>query len=437
MDWGPIVFGAIGAAFLLLIILAIRNMAAKKRRDAEAGDEGADDQEQGDEQGVEPDPAEDGDEDDEAEGDEAEGDEAEGGETEDEHAAMRTTRPDTPDAIRSQGSETPVPAEPPKQPEKRAQRRVDRAEEKARLTKGLAKTRGGFIAKLGSLFRGKADLDAAMLDQVEEILFTADIGVRTSQELIEGLRRELGKKEIKDPAAIWDHIKRRSAELLATQLPRPLDVTRAKPFVLLVVGVNGTGKTTTIGKLAARLREEGHEIVLAAADTFRAAAVDQLKIWGDRAQCAVVSGKEGADPSSVIIDALKHAQETGAQVVIADTAGRLHTKVDLMEELQKVRRSIAKRVEGAPHETLLVLDSTMGQNAIAQAKMFKEALSISGLILTKLDGTAKGGVVLGICHELQLPVRFIGIGEQLEDLREFDPESFVEALYEGAGKEAT
>jgi fused signal recognition particle receptor len=200
--------------------------------------------------------------------------------------------------------------------------------------------------------------------------------------------------------------------------------------VLLVLGVNGVGKTTTIGKIAAKLTTEGKRVVLAAGDTFRAAAQEQLEIWGDRAGAPVVKGKSGSDPSSVIFDAIKLAQQEKFDIVIADTAGRLHTKVDLMEELRKVRRVISKAQDGAPHETWLVLDSTTGQNAIQQAQMFKEALDVTGIVLTKLDGTAKGGVILGICGELNVPVRFIGVGERVEDLRPFEPRAFVDALYE-------
>ena len=313
-------------------------------------------------------------------------------------------------------------------------RRPDRVEEEARLRKGLAKTRGGFIARLGRLFRTARQIDAETLDQVEEILFTADIGVRTSQELIDSLRKQLDSNKLDDPESIWSHIRTRSGAMLSGPGYGAVDVDPGKkPFVILVIGVNGTGKTTTIGKLAARLKAGGHNVLLAAADTFRAAAVEQLEIWSERAGVTIVKPhKEGADPSSVIVDALKQATESGVDVVLADTAGRLHTKADLMEELQKVRRSIDKWVPGAPHETLLVLDATMGQNAIAQATLFKEAMDISGLILTKLDGTAKGGVVLGICNELKIPVRFIGIGEKMEDLREFEPTAFVQALYETA-----
>ena len=309
---------------------------------------------------------------------------------------------------------------------------VDRAEEKKRLKKGLARTKGGFIARLGSLFSSKARLDDEVIDEVEEILFTADIGVKTTEDLVESLRQRLDKGEVDDPKAIWKHIKDRASEMLALQEARPLDPTSAKPFVILVVGVNGTGKTTTIGKMAMRLKDQSLDVMLAGADTFRAAAVEQLEVWGERSSCPVIKGKEGADPSSVVVDALKQAKEKGVDVVIADTAGRLHTKVELMEELQKVGRSISKWVDGAPHEVLLVLDSTMGQNAIAQARLFKEAMDVSGLVLTKLDGTAKGGVVLGICNELKLPVRFIGIGEKIEDLRVFDPQAFIEVLFEGA-----
>ncbi|MCC6746576.1 MAG: signal recognition particle-docking protein FtsY [Deltaproteobacteria bacterium] len=306
----------------------------------------------------------------------------------------------------------------------------DRAAEAKRLGQGLAKTRGGFVARLGQLFRGRPALDEQLLEQVEEVLFTADIGVQTSQSLMEGLRREASKKGLSTPDQIWDFLRARAEEMLTLRQVAPLDVGRGHPFVLLVVGVNGTGKTTTIGKLASRLRAEGRSVLLAAGDTFRAAAADQLEVWGKRTETPVVRGKEGADPASVIVEALKRAQAEQVDVLIADTAGRLHTKVDLMEELQKVRRAIAKHEEGAPHETFLVLDSTTGQNAIAQAKIFKDALDITGIVLTKLDGTAKGGVVLGISHELGLPVRFVGIGEKVEDLREFDAEAFADALFE-------
>ena len=423
MPWGPITFVVVTLSFLLLVILAVVRMR-RKRAAEEAEEAGAAPTDEEIEAEVSEAAAQSG-EPEEEDGEEPEEPapmqrrEPEGKGTKPPRPELRTV-PDTPHAIHEESK-----ARTKRKP-------VDRRAERERLTVGLAKTRGGFIARLGALFHGKTELDPSLVENIEEILFTADIGVATSHELIEDLRRELSKQELKRPEAVWDHIKQRSAAILDAAVAPPLDFDRARPFVILVVGVNGTGKTTTIGKLAARIREEGKSVLLAAGDTFRAAAAEQLQIWGDRAQAEVVTGKEGADPSSVIIDGLKRAQETGADVVLADTAGRLHTKVNLMEEIQKVRRSIAKRVEGAPHETFLVLDATTGQNAITQAKMFKDAVDISGIILTKLDGTAKGGVVLGICNELKIPVRFIGIGERAEDLRDFDPQAFVEALYQEA-----
>ncbi len=387
MDPVPIIFAALALAFLVLIILAIRKMAS-----------GVDEEEGEGREKAEPAPAK------------------------SDEAAQKK-----PPAKVEPQKKPPAKVEPQKKPPA-----VDRAEEKRRLKKGLAKTKGGFIARLGSLFSSKAKLTEELIDEVEEILFTADIGVQTTEELVETLRQRLGKGEVDDTGAIWKHIKDRATEMLALQDARPLDPSSAKPFVILVVGVNGTGKTTTIGKIAMRLKDQGHDVMLAGADTFRAAAVEQLEVWGERSGCPVVKGKEQADPTSVVVNALKQAKEQGTDVVIADTAGRLHTKVELMEELQKVGRSMGKWVDGAPHEVLLVLDSTMGQNAIAQARLFKEAMDVTGLVLTKLDGTAKGGVVLGICNELKLPVRFIGIGEKIEDLRVFDPQAFVEVLFEGA-----
>ncbi|PID38167.1 MAG: signal recognition particle-docking protein FtsY [Proteobacteria bacterium] len=303
--------------------------------------------------------------------------------------------------------------------------------EKERLTRGLAKTRGGFIARLGKLFSGKPTFDETMLDEVEEVLFTADIGARTADELIQSIRKQLGNKAGNDPEAVWQHLKGRSAEMLRASNDAGFDFgfDRGAPFVLLMVGVNGTGKTTTIGKLAQRFKSRGKKVMLAAGDTYRAAAAEQLCVWGERAGVEVVRRDEGADPASVVVEAIKKAKVEGYDVVIADTAGRLQTNVGLMEELTKVHRSMNKHVEGAPHETFLVLDATTGQNAITQAKMFREAIEITGLVLTKLDGTAKGGVILGIAHELGLPVRFVGIGEQADDLRPFDPDAFVEALY--------
>jgi fused signal recognition particle receptor len=298
------------------------------------------------------------------------------------------------------------------------------------LCAGLAKTReGGFIARLGRLFGGKREIDQSLLDQLEEVLLTADIGVRTSQRLFDAVRGSLGRNELTDPEAVWRFIKLQSVKLLALDAP-PIDVGRARPFVILVIGVNGVGKTTTIGKLGAQLAAQGKRVLLAAGDTFRAAATEQLEIWGQRIGAEVVRGKEGGDPSAVLFEAVRRAQRDGHDVVVADTAGRLHTKVDLMQELMKVRRVLGKAQDGAPHETLLVLDATNGQNAIAQAQMFKQAMDITGIVLAKLDGTAKGGVILGICDELRVPVRYIGIGERVQDLRPFSAVEFVEALYD-------
>ncbi len=304
------------------------------------------------------------------------------------------------------------------------------AEERRRaaLRAGLSKTRGGFVSKLSALFKDK-QIDASTMDHLEEVLIGADIGVRTSGKIFEAVKKNLSREQLADAGAIWTRIREESARILDVGAP-PLDLSRARPFVILVIGVNGAGKTTTIGKLAAKYAAQGKKVLLAAGDTFRAAATEQLEIWGQRTGCPVVKGKEGGDPSSVIFDAVKRAQAEGFDVVLADTAGRLQTKTNLMEEIQKVRRETGKAHEGAPHEVFLVLDSTNGQNAIAQATVFQEALGASGIVLTKLDGTAKGGVVLGITDELKIPVRYVGIGEKVDDLREFDAADFIAALYD-------
>lgn len=298
------------------------------------------------------------------------------------------------------------------------------------LRTGLAKTRGGFVARLGELF-AKKQIDTDLLGQIEDVLFTADVGAKTVQVLLDRVRERLSRQELSQREAVLAALKEESQRLLEVHAP-VVTLEEHRPFVLLVIGVNGVGKTTTIGKLAAQWKAQGKSVLLAAGDTFRAAAVEQLAIWGQRVDVSVVRGKEGADPSSVIFEAIKQAQQQHIDVVIADTAGRLHVKAQLMEELQKIRRVIQKADPTAPHETWLVLDSTTGQNAIAQAKTFKEMLHVSGIVLTKLDGTAKGGVVLGICHELQLPVRYIGVGEKVDDLQPFQAEAFVSALYDSA-----
>ena len=298
------------------------------------------------------------------------------------------------------------------------------------LREGLEKTRAGFIARIGALLRRK-EIDQDLFAQLEEVLLTADIGVKTAQRLFEQVRSSLSRKELSDPQAVWAVIKEESQKLLTVDAP-PLGWASHKPFVILIIGVNGAGKTTTIGKLAAQQVAAGRKVVLAAGDTFRAAAVEQLEVWGQRAKVPVVRGKEGGDPSAVIFDAIKLAQKDQADVVIADTAGRLHVKEQLMAELQKVRRVMKKADPSAPHETWLVLDATNGQNALAQASTFKEMMEITGIVLTKLDGTAKGGVILGIAHELGVPVRYIGVGEKISDLRAFDAADFVDVLYDQA-----
>ncbi|NLY94935.1 MAG: signal recognition particle-docking protein FtsY [Myxococcales bacterium] len=297
------------------------------------------------------------------------------------------------------------------------------------LKEGLKSTRGGFIAKLSRLFGAKKKLDPALFDEAEEILLTADLGVHTTMRILDSLRARNDKGELDDPARIWDALKEDARAILAVPgADRPLELD-GKPSVILVVGVNGVGKTTTIGKLASRFQSEGKKVMLAAGDTFRAAATTQLEIWGERVGCEVVKGKEGADPSSVIFDAVKRAQAEAVDVLICDTAGRLHTKTPLMEELAKVSRTIEKALGRPADERLLVLDATTGQNAIQQANTFKEAVSLSGIVLTKLDGTAKGGVILGIVDQHKVPVRFIGIGEKVADLQPFDASAFVEALF--------
>ena len=297
------------------------------------------------------------------------------------------------------------------------------------LAEGLSKTRGSFIASLTSFFKKDKVIDAGVLSELEDVLFSADIGVQTAMKLMEFAQKSLKSKELSDPEKLKAALKEEMRRIVTLDAP-PLDFTSAKPFVLMVAGVNGAGKTTTIGKLAARLTKEGKKVILAAGDTFRAAAADQLEVWGERSGAQVVRGKEGADPGAVVFDAVKKGVSEGADVVIADTAGRLHTKAPLMEEIARVHRVMGKALPGAPHQVLLVLDATNGQNAIAQAREFNAALKLDGIVLTKLDGTAKGGVVIGISDELKIPIRYIGIGEAVDDLRAFDGGEFVEALFQ-------
>ncbi|WAS89613.1 signal recognition particle-docking protein FtsY [Nannocystis punicea] len=314
-----------------------------------------------------------------------------------------------------------------------------RAAEQERYVAGLARTRGGFVAKLARLFRGRPRVSAELRDEVESVLFTADIGAKAAQKLLEQVTDLLDNSEVADADKVWAVIRTAARQILAVPAA-PLDYSpNPPPYVLLMIGVNGVGKTTTLGKLAAFHKAAGRRVLLVAGDTFRAAAGEQLEIWARRVGCEIHLGKEGADPSSVIHDGIARGAREGFDVVLCDTAGRLHTKKELMDELQKIRRSCAKALARArgvgeaeirgPHDTFLVLDATIGQNALAQAVLFKETMDFTGLVLTKLDGTAKGGVVLGVCDELRVPVRFIGIGEKVDDLRPFDADAFVEAMF--------
>jgi fused signal recognition particle receptor len=300
-----------------------------------------------------------------------------------------------------------------------------------RLTERLAKTKETLVYRIDTLFLGKKEIDLELLDNLEEILITADLGVSTTEELLDEARRKVKRKELSDPQILKKVLKEKiRAFIMETDRPAELVMPEKGPFVIMVVGVNGVGKTTTIGKIAHKFTRSGQSVLLVAADTFRAAAVAQLKIWGERNNVRVVSQHEGADPSAVVFDAMDVAMANDYDVVIVDTAGRLHTQVNLMEELKKIKRVMAKKIPDAPHEVMLILDATTGQNAISQAKLFNATVDITGLTLTKLDGTAKGGIVVNICRELKIPIRFIGIGEQLEDLRDFDPSEFVEALFQ-------
>ena len=315
---------------------------------------------------------------------------------------------------------------------KEAAAKEARAEKKRRVEvvrKGLQATRGGLVARLSRLFQGKRELSPELLASIEEVLITSDVGARTTDRLVSRVKEALSGKDLSDERLVWEFLREEALSILNLRVELP-PKKAGEPYVILVLGVNGVGKTTTIGKLASRYKSEGKTVVLAAADTFRAAAVQQLQVWGRRVPCEVVNGKEGADPSSVAFSAIEQARGSGADVVIVDTAGRLHTKVPLMDELKKIHRVVGKAQEGAPHEVLLVLDANTGQNAIQQAATFRAAVQVTGIVLTKLDGTAKGGVILGICDEQKIPVRFIGVGEGIDDLRPFDTELFVSALFD-------
>ncbi|HXX56887.1 MAG TPA: signal recognition particle-docking protein FtsY [Thermodesulfovibrionales bacterium] len=295
-----------------------------------------------------------------------------------------------------------------------------------RLKEGLSKTRKGLIEKVETVFKGRK-IDEETLEELEETLITSDIGIKATTDIVAFLREKARKGEIQNSDSVRDYLKEDMTAILGPS--RPLVLSKEKPIVILTVGVNGVGKTTTIGKLAGRFVSEGKSVLLAAADTFRAAAIEQIEIWAGRTGAQLVKHQSGSDPAAVAFDAIEAARARNVDIVIVDTAGRLHTKSPLMEELKKVRRVIEKALPGAPHETILVVDATTGQNALRQAEMFHDAVGVTGIALTKLDGTAKGGIVFAIYKELGIPIKFIGVGEGIEDLRDFDSQEFVEALF--------
>lgn len=296
-----------------------------------------------------------------------------------------------------------------------------------KLKSGLKKTREILTTDIDDLLFGSKTLDENLFNELEELLISADMGPQFVNDLIEDVQDRMKRKELQNAGQVKKILRERMASILQ-KIDVPLNVPQGQPFVIMAVGVNGSGKTTTIGKLANMLQKDGHEIMLVAADTFRAAAIEQLEIWGQRVNTPVIKQKMNSDPAAVVFDALGKVKTGYSGVIIVDTAGRLHTRVNLMEELKKIKRVMSKEMPGAPHEILLVLDATTGQNAVIQAKMFKEEIGATGIVLTKLDGTAKGGVVVRIASELGLPVRFIGVGEKMDDLRPFSSNDFVSAL---------
>jgi fused signal recognition particle receptor len=298
-----------------------------------------------------------------------------------------------------------------------------------RLKSGVEKTRTGLVSRLEDALAGKKEIDADLLDELEYTLISADIGVRTTSEILERIRQQVDRKMVGDAPELRGLIRQHLLEILQSS-ERPVAHVDEPPAVVMVVGVNGAGKTTSIGKLANRYKAEGRSVLLCAADTFRAAAIEQLEIWGERTATEVIRQQPGSDPSAVLFDALQAARARKTDYVIVDTAGRLQTKVNLMAELEKMRRTAGRVIPGAPHEVLLVLDATTGQNGLEQARRFTETSGVTGIILAKLDGTAKGGVVVAIARELNLPIRYVGIGEKADDLLPFDPEKFIASLFE-------
>lgn len=300
----------------------------------------------------------------------------------------------------------------------------------SRLKQGLSRTRHGLTDGLANVVLGAKTIDDDLMEQIEDLLITADLGMDATTRISQNLLQKISRNELKDPQALFAALHDEMQDILAASEQPLLIPEQDTPFVILVVGINGAGKTTTIGKMAKRLQNDGKSVMLAAGDTFRAAAVEQLQVWGERNNIPVVAQRDGADSASVIYDALESAKAKNIDVLIADTAGRLHTQTNLMEELKKVKRVMAKIDENAPHEVMLVLDAGTGQNALIQAEQFHQAMQLTGVTLTKLDGTAKGGVIFAIAHKLGLPIRFIGVGEAIEDLRIFAANDFVDALFD-------
>ena len=304
-----------------------------------------------------------------------------------------------------------------------------------RFTRAIEKTRHSINSKLDTIFEGRKQIDEALLDELEEMLISTDIGVQTTMQVLEAVRRGVSRQEINDLPALKAVMKSELLSILQHSEERGVasetEVEESiRPYVLMVVGVNGVGKTTTIGKLAQRIRNEGNDVLICAADTFRAAASEQLEIWSSRAGVPLIQQKQGTDPAAVLFDALQSAKSRNSDVLIVDTAGRLHNKSNLMAELEKMKRIAGREVSKAPHETLLVIDAVTGQNGLEQARQFMKAADVTGIVLTKLDGTAKGGIAVAIAKELQLPIRYVGVGEQVDDLMVFDPESYVNGLFD-------
>jgi fused signal recognition particle receptor len=298
-----------------------------------------------------------------------------------------------------------------------------------KLKAGIQKTRSGLVDRLEDVLSGKKEIDADLLEELEYTLITADIGVSTTEDILERIRARVDRKLMGDAHEIRNLIREQILEVLAAS-ETPVHTVATPPAVVMVVGINGAGKTTTIGKLAHRFLGEGRKVLLCAADTFRAAAIEQLEVWAERAGVKMIRQKSGADPSAVVFDGLQAAKSQGMDYVIVDTAGRLHTKENLMAELEKMRRTCQRVIPGAPHEVWLVMDATTGQNGLEQARKFTESAGVTGIVLTKLDGTAKGGVVVAIARELNLPIRYVGVGEKIDDLLPFEPEKFVASLFD-------